>query len=59
MHDWKKENKFIIATGRSKKEAIEILKRNNLDFDYLITNNGAILYDKNQNILIEKQLIWK
>lgn len=42
----KKGNLFIIATGRYYDAIIKEIKKYKIEFDYLICNNGADIYDK-------------
>lgn len=44
-------NIFAIATGRSFYTFTEQLKKFNIEYDYLILNNGATLLDKHHNII--------
>ncbi len=46
INEWRKAgNLFVIATGRSK-ESIDLeMKKNNLEVDYLVTNNGGMVFD--------------
>lgn len=49
-------NMFVIATGRS----LETLKREidsyDLPYSYLVCNDGAIIYDKNERIIFQNNL---
>lgn len=49
-------NKFIIATGRNKFSIFEHIDRYNLEFDYLIGNNGALVFN-NKREMIFKDII--
>lgn len=49
-----KNNIFIIATGRNLDSLFKVLKNNY--FDYLICNDGAIIFDKNLNIIYQKNI---
>lgn len=44
---------FIIATGRGEASAIRIKKQLGID-TYIICNNGANIYDKDENMIFEK-----
>ncbi len=46
IRQWRKQgNLFVIATGRSK-ESIDVeLKKNNIEVDFLVTNNGGMVFD--------------
>ena len=47
----KNNNQFIIATGRDTKSIIDEIKKYNIDYNYLITYNGRVILDKNNNLL--------
>jgi len=53
---WMKKNKFALATGRYF-DAIypEILKKG-IEFDYLICNDGAEIYDRDFNLLYYEKI---
>ena len=56
IEEWKnKGNKFVIVTGRSKESIDAQIKLFNLPCDYLITNNGGMVFDENGNVLEEEQ----
>ena len=43
---WRDEgNIFVIATGRNKFSIFEQIEKYNIGFDYLIANNGALIFD--------------
>ncbi|WP_339023197.1 Cof-type HAD-IIB family hydrolase [Spiroplasma endosymbiont of Crioceris asparagi] len=44
-------NKFVIASGRIKDEILHFKKYNKIDFDYIIANNGACVYDKHEQLI--------
>lgn len=44
-------NIFAFNTGRNIEEAKMVIKEYNLDYDYLVLNNGAHITDKNDNTL--------
>ena len=52
----KDNNLFVIATGRSYDDFNNINKMFNIPYDYIILNNGAIILDKDNNILINKSI---
>jgi len=54
LDDFKsKGNIFVIATGRAFSSITERIKKefDNIEYDYLLTNHGAVIMDKNNNIL--------
>ncbi len=46
-----KGNQFIIATGRTFVSIKEAISKYNIPYDYLITSDGAAIYDSNDNII--------
>ena len=57
IEEWKnKGNKFVIVTGRSKESIDAQIKLFNLPCDYLITNNGGMVFDENGNVLLSNYL---
>ena len=44
-------NKFAIATGRMHHEIAPILEKNQIPYDYMVCNNGAMAFEKNTGIL--------
>ncbi|QHX36291.1 Cof-type HAD-IIB family hydrolase [Spiroplasma sp. BIUS-1] len=44
-------NKFAIATGRMEHEIKPILEKSNIPYDYMICNNGAVVYNKDSEII--------
>lgn len=55
VNKWQVEgNLFIITTGRHKKSIIEQMKNFSLKPDYYICNNGAVILDKEKNIIFSK-----
>ncbi|AHI52382.1 HAD-IIB family hydrolase [Spiroplasma culicicola] len=50
------DNKLIITTGRNKFEALEKIQEYKLDYEYLITNNGAMVHDKNNKTLMHSTI---
>ena len=58
IEEWKnKGNKFVIVTGRSKESIDAQIKLFNLPCDYLITNNGGMVFDENGNVLLPYAII--
>jgi Cof subfamily protein (haloacid dehalogenase superfamily) len=52
INEWiAKGNKLVIASGRMNHEIKEVLVKNNIPFDYLVTNNGACVYDADDNMI--------
>ncbi len=49
-----KGNQFIIATGRTFVSIKEAIKKYNIPYDYLITSDGAAIYDNNDNIIYDQ-----
>ncbi len=57
IEEWKnKGNKFVIVTGRSKESIDAQIKLFDLPCDYLITNNGGMVFDENGNVLLSNYL---
>lgn len=49
---WKeKGNKFGLVTGRSVESALDEVKRYGFDLDFLVCNNGGVIYDKEMHLL--------
>lgn len=53
----KKGNKFVIATGREYKSLEKEIKKFNIKYDYLICNNGLIIFDNKGNIVHHSRLL--
>ena len=51
-----KGNIFAIATGRNKFSILEQTIKNNIEFDYIIANNGALIIDKDKNIILKEEI---
>lgn len=53
-----RENKniFVIATGRNKFSIFEQIEKYNIGFDYLIVNNGALIFDKERKIIYKETI---
>lgn len=49
-------NLFVIATGRYKDHLLKDISNTNLKFDYLICNDGGIIFDKDLNIVYQKDI---
>lgn len=52
----KNENIFVIATGRNYFEIKEHIDLYNIKFNYLICNDGGIIYDNNYEVLYRKDI---
>ncbi len=52
----KKGNLFGIVSGRGIKSLLDVIADKNFEYDFLIANNGAVIYDKDINLLCEKRL---
>ncbi|ARU90931.1 HAD-superfamily hydrolase [Spiroplasma clarkii] len=50
-------NKFAIATGKMHHEIAPVLAMNKIPYDYMICNNGAIAYGKDQGILYHTPIL--
>ena len=51
-----KGNIFAIATGRNKFSILEQTNNNNIEFDYIIANNGALIIDSNTNLILKEEI---
>ena len=47
----KKGHKFIISTGRTLLTMEGVIEKYNLEFDYLVLCNGAVILDKNKKVI--------
>ena len=57
IEEWKnKGNKFVIVTGRSKESIDAQIKLFNLPCDYLITNNGGMVFGENGDVMLSNYL---
>ncbi|MEI0477999.1 HAD-IIB family hydrolase [Brachyspira pulli] len=48
-----KENIFAIATGRNKFSIFEHIDRYGLEFDYVVANNGALVFNSKREMIFE------
>ncbi|MBR5442529.1 MAG: HAD-IIB family hydrolase [Clostridia bacterium] len=48
-------NLFGVVSGRGVKSLLEVIQDKDFEYDFLIANNGAIIFDKELNILAETQ----
>ncbi|ALD65949.1 Cof-type HAD-IIB family hydrolase [Spiroplasma cantharicola] len=52
IKEWIKEgNKFAIATGRMEHEIQPVLEKANIPYDYMICNNGAVIYENGKGVI--------
>ncbi|WP_339020966.1 Cof-type HAD-IIB family hydrolase [Spiroplasma endosymbiont of Atherix ibis] len=52
IRNWIAEgNKFAIATGRMEHEIRPVLEKAQILYDYMICNNGTVIYEKGQKII--------
>jgi hypothetical protein len=57
LNNWKEQgNLFAIVTGRSKMTIFDEIAKHNLPVDYVVTNNGSLVYDANGEELLCNQL---
>ena len=57
IQEWKKQgNLFVIATGRSLESILMEVQKYNLPCDYIVTNNGGMVFDANQKELMSNYL---
>ena len=47
-------NIFVIATGRNKFSIFEQIEKHNIGCDYLIANNGALIFDNERKIIFKE-----
>lgn len=48
--------KFVIVTGRSKVSISNVIKQYSIPYDYIITNNGAVIFDNAMNKIYEQAM---
>ncbi len=48
--------KFVIVTGRSKTSVSNVIKQYNILYDYIISNNGAVIFNKNNEKIYEQSI---
>lgn len=54
---WRKAgNLFGIVSGRGIKSLLEVIENKDFEYDFLIANNGAVILDKDLNVLYETRL---
>lgn len=57
IEEWKKAgNSFVIVTGRSMESIQRQVEEYDLPVDYLVTNNGGMVFDKDGKILLSNYL---
>lgn len=57
IRQWRKDgNLFAIVTGRSKESITKEMEENDIQVDFLVTNNGGMVFDANDNILLSSTL---
>lgn len=49
--------KFVIVTGRSKTSVSNVIKKYNISYDYIISNNGAVIFDGDMEKIYEQGII--
>lgn len=48
--------KFVIVTGRSKTSVSNVIKQYNIPYDYIISNNGAVVYNSDMVKIYEQAI---
>ena len=57
LRKWKEEgNLFALVTGRSKQSICQMMEKYGIPADYLVTNNGGMVFDAEGNDLLSSQL---
>lgn len=57
IREWRNAgNIFAIATGRNKSMTQDIITKHQIPFDFLICNNGCLIFDSDFNIVYERTL---
>ena len=52
--EWRRAgNLFGVVSGRGIKSLLEVIEGKDFEYDFLIANNGAIIFDKELNVLAE------
>ena len=51
INNFMENNKFVIATGRNTKSIYDETEKYKIGYNYLISYNGRVIVDKNNNIL--------
>lgn len=48
--------KFVIITGRSKTSVSNVIRQYNIPYDYIISNNGSVIYNSNMVKIYEQAI---
>lgn len=48
--------KFVIVTGRSRTSVKGVIEEYNIPYDYIISNNGAVIYNKNMEKIYDQPI---
>lgn len=48
--------KFVIVTGRSKTSVVKVIKKYNIKYDYIISNNGAVIFNSDMEKIYEQAI---
>lgn len=48
--------RFVIVTGRSKTSVSTVIKQYNIPYDYIISNNGAVIYNSDMQKIYEQSI---
>lgn len=48
--------KFVIVTGRSKTSVSNVIKQYNIPYDYIISNNGAVIFNRDMVKIYEQAI---
>lgn len=48
--------KFVIVTGRSKTSVSNVIKQYNIPYDYIISNNGAVVFNSDMEKIYEQAI---
>lgn len=48
--------KFVIVTGRSKTSVSNVIKQYNIPYDYIISNNGSVIFNRNNEKIYEQAI---
>lgn len=56
IQEWEKENKFVVNSGRMPKEIIPHLDNNKIDWEYIVCNNGSLVYQRDKGAIFYKTI---